>query len=221
MSDDLYTTQHAEPAPPVDEVEGRTGSWMQTSLGGKFFPLDPKPEDIHISDIANGLALDIRYGGQGRVDRLYTVAEHCYHVAFHAAFVLKWEPRPVLAVLLHDAAEGYINDMPAAVKHSIRALGQGYDALEASIQTVINEKYGVTAVAQEWHAQIKELDDRIVPLEKAAIMRHPQPWAHDQYEPLSGVVIRCWRPETAKQQFLAMYRALCHDLDMETEEYEI
>jgi hypothetical protein len=48
---------------------------MQLSSGGRFWPLDPRQEDIHIEDIANGLALDCRYAGQCKIDSFYSVAE--------------------------------------------------------------------------------------------------------------------------------------------------
>ena len=86
-----------------DEVEGRVGLWMQTSLGGKFFPQDMRPEEIFISDIANGLALDCRYNGQGRVDRYLSVAEHSVLMA-QVARRRRWPAKVTFAVLLHDAA---------------------------------------------------------------------------------------------------------------------
>ena len=184
-----------------DIVEGRIGSWMQTSLGGKFFPLDPRPEEIFISDIANGLALDCRYAGQGRVDRYYSVAEHSYHMAMYS-YKTNGMPGLALAILLHDAAEAYLNDLPRAVK---LAAGDGYKGMEERLQLMICGKYQVLHTYLARYAYIKDLDNRMVPLEKAAILRHPQPWVSDRFQPLSGVEIRCFAPVVAKRLWLEAY----------------
>lgn len=199
-----------------DTMEGRIGSWMHTASGKQFFPLDPRPEDICIGDIANGLALDCRYAGQGRVTRFYSVAEHSVHMARYAIIRLKWTPVESFAVLMHDAAEGYLNDLVRAVKHALKTMagpdGLSYKDLENDVQWVILSKYGLTAVSEWKRDEIKDMDARITPLEKNEIMANPQPWAHDACEPLEGVVIQCWGPVEAKIEFLRTYEALT-DMD--------
>ncbi len=201
---------------PRDRAEGRVGEWMQTSLGGQFFPADPRPVDIRMSDIANGLALDCRYGGQGRVDRYYSVAEHSVHIA-RAARRLEWPHRAVFAALLHDAAEAYLNDVVRAVK---AAFGPAYKDVEDNVQNAILERYGLIQTASAWRYEIKKLDARIVPLEKAAIMRHHRSWAHDMVEPLSATKIWCLPPAEAKLVFVSEYWQICDDLGIEREEIE-
>lgn len=194
-------------------VEGRRGEWMHTSLGGRFFPADPRPEEVFISDIANGLALDCRYGGQGRVDRFYSVAEHSVHMA-SAGARLGWRGEACLATLLHDAAEAYCNDLPWPVKD---AVGEAYWGLEYAIQNVIWKKYGLIYWSHIHAKGIKDLDRRMIPIEKNAIMRYQQPWSHDQYKPIDGVVIWCLDPPHAKQKFIDEYEAICHRLGIEPE----
>lgn len=184
-----------------DEIEGRLGNWMHTSLGNKFFPADPRPEEVFIEDIANGLALDCRYAGQCRTDRFYSVAEHCLHMTSYA-WDRGWPAEALLATLLHDAAEAYINDLPRAVKI---AVGDGYAIIEGDLQTTIEHKFEIMSISYKWKDQIKDLDRGIVPVEKAAIMEHTQPWAHDQFNPLRGVVVQCWSPTEAKERFLRMF----------------
>ena len=41
----------------------RVGNWMQTVGGRAFYPLDPRPEDVDIEDIAHALSLVCRFGG--------------------------------------------------------------------------------------------------------------------------------------------------------------
>lgn len=201
---------------PVDDRDPvRPGHWMALSTGGRFYPLDPREDEVHISDIANGLALDCRYAGQGRVDRYYSVAEHVTLCAWYARDQLGWGPDGVLAALLHDAAEAYINDLNRAVKH---AVGAGYKAVEDAVQQCILRKYGLVETSRRLAAGIKDIDRRIVPLEKAAIMRHQREWAYDQFEPLEGVAIGCWQPRTAKMMFLNMFLLCQHEMGREPEE---
>lgn len=216
-----------------DAVEGRPGHWMQTSLGGRFFPMDPRVEDVYISDIANGLALDCRYAGQGRVDKFYSVAEHCCHMVTYAATFLKWPAEALLATLLHDAAEAYCNDLPRAVKHAVNNLvclydptgeAEGCDAyseVEDAIQVVIDVKFNIENARMGWAKEIKEMDQRMIPSEKAAIMRHSQLWAHDKLKPLEGVEIQCWSSPVAKEMFLNAYTTICRAGGFKEEGYEI
>lgn len=44
----------------------RNGDWIQTYTGKKFYPLDPRPEDICIEDIAHALSNTCRYNGHSR-----------------------------------------------------------------------------------------------------------------------------------------------------------
>ncbi len=201
-----------------DVVDGRKGPWMQTSMGGRFFPQDPRSEDFCISDLANGMALDCRYGGQGRVDRFYSVAEHSWHMAYHALNEDKVHPRVAFAVLMHDAAEGFLNDLTRAVKKSV---GDGYERLEQDVQDVIHDKYDLVETSIQNCVYIKDLDRRIVPLEKAAIMRYPQAWAFDQFEALPNTHIQCWAPLQAKANWLNLYDELCKRIGIEPEAWEL
>lgn len=81
----------------------RKGNWMQTFTGRQFWPLDPRPEEIFIEDIAHALSMYCRFGGHCR--EFYPVGEH-------SLFVMKIVPaRDALHGLLHDAAEAYLGDM--------------------------------------------------------------------------------------------------------------
>jgi hypothetical protein len=182
---------------------------MHTSLGGKFFPADPRPEEVFIDDIANGLALDCRYAGQGRVDRYYSVAEHSFHISRYLLWRYQSAPdaaKLALVGLLHDASEAYCNDLPRAVKE---AVGEGYDRVENAIQAAIWERFGLTDYYEAVYPVIKDADRRMIPMEKAVICAHPeQEWAADDLAPLDGVRISCWHPSNARHFFLVMYHEL-------------
>jgi hypothetical protein len=190
----------------VDDVEeGRKGQWMQTSLGGRFYPLDPRLDEIFIPDIANGCALDCRYGGQGNVDRFYSVAEHCWLLSSYA-LQTTGDVYLAMALLLHDGAEAYVNDLPRAVKN---AVGQGYKDVENNIQDLIFKKFGVGSSVKQHAVVMKDLDRRIVPLEKEFIFGNKAgAWAYDQFKPLEGVRILGLQPRIAKFFFIEQFAKL-------------
>ena len=75
-------------------MSARRGEWIQTFSGGRFWPLDPRPEDVYIGDIAHALSMKCRYAGHTTF--FYSVAEHSVHVCRHAPAEHK------LWALLHD-----------------------------------------------------------------------------------------------------------------------
>lgn len=212
-----------------DDVSvGRHGEWMHTSLGGRFYPDDPIPAEVFISDVANGLALDCRYAGQGRVDRYYSVAEHSALMARYARDVFRWPSNAVFATLLHDAHEAYTNDLNVATKRAVNRKelavrrGKGaYSLVADKVQLAILKKYDLVDVAVEYEEAIKDLDIRMVQHEKARIMRHITSWCADKSPPLPGMIIRCLDPVQAKKFFITTYWEICSALGIDPEEVEI
>lgn len=89
-------------------------SWMQTHTGRHIDsakPLEIADEDIDIRDIAWSLSMLCRYNGH--CDRFYSVAEHCCHL-FDAINGDEMDVRA--AILLHDASEAYLSDIPRPLK---------------------------------------------------------------------------------------------------------
>ena len=86
----------------------RVGDWIQTMSGVIFYPLDPRPEEIRIEDIAHALSHQCRFAGHCR--EFYSVAEHSVRVSreLPQEFML-WG-------LLHDASEAYLVDLPRPIK---------------------------------------------------------------------------------------------------------
>ena len=73
---------------------------ITTYTGIHMNPLDPRPEDFRIEDIAHALPLICR--GNGHVKTFFSVGQHCINCAREAE-ALKLPDRMVLACLLHDA----------------------------------------------------------------------------------------------------------------------
>ena len=170
----------------------RKGDWTQTYTGKQFWPLDPRPEDIDINDIAHSLSMQCRYNGH--CARFYSVAEHSVLVARQAS------PKNRMAALLHDAAEAYLCDLPRPVKHSV----SGYAEAEAAVELAIAERFGVT---WPWPDEVKRIDNCILHDEKAQLMANGPAW-NLPGEPL-GVRVECWSPERARLEFMSAFHAYC------------
>lgn len=172
-------------------MSDRKGDWIQTFTGKQFWPLDPRPGDFVIEDIAHALSNTCRYNGHCR--RFYSVAEHSVHVARAAA------PEHKLAALLHDAAEAYIADVPRPIKPLLK----GYKSIEGDIEAALAERFGFT---WPFHDDVHELDHRILSDEYEHLMAKATPWSKwlDDFPPL-GITLPCWQPNQAKFWFLTMF----------------
>ncbi|OKP79914.1 hypothetical protein BTE77_06520 [Ensifer adhaerens] len=172
----------------------RHGDWMQTWSARKFWPLDPRSEEVFIEDIAHSLSMQCRYAGHCR--RFYSVAEH-------SVLMARWllpthGPEIALWGLLHDASESYLVDVPRPVKPSL----VGYKEAEAKVMAAVCERFGLAA---DMPAAVHDADNRIIGDELVNLL--PMAW-HERYNDPLGVSLKCWYPEQAEDEFLATFEAL-------------
>ena len=177
----------------------RRGDWMQTFTGHQFWPLDPRPEDVDILDVAHALSMLCRYNGHCR--RFYSVAEHSVYVARQISFYTPDLARHALWGLLHDASEAYLADIVRPVKRSIT----GYREAEDAVMHVICDRFGL---AHEMPAVVRATDEDILVNEMEQIMAPPPiPWKlHGKR--IEGLEIVGWAPVEAEKRFLEMFRSL-------------
>jgi hypothetical protein len=120
----------------LDEMVGYTvntsKAWIQTASGGVFHILEPRQNEILITDIAHALGMMCRF--TGHVRRFYSVAEHCVH----ASRIVP--PQDALWALLHDSPEAYIADLNRPLKH-FTAVGGVYKTVEETIMNAICTKF--------------------------------------------------------------------------------
>jgi hypothetical protein len=169
----------------------RFGDWLQTYSGRKFYPLDPRPEDVAIEDIAHALANTCRYAGHSLC--FYSVAEHAVQVSLHVP------PQHALWGLLHDAAEAYTADIPRPLKPFLF----GWKEIEARVMRAVCDHFGLP------HAEppeVKAVDAGILADEKFAVMEDGPAWGSIG-API-GAEIRGLSPMEAKIAFLARFHAL-------------
>ena len=153
----------------MTKTDKRKGDWIQTYTGQAFWPLDPRPSEVHIADIAHSLANQCRFAGHSLT--YFSVAQHSVLVSDNLPPELaKWG-------LLHDASEAYLVDVPRPVKRSI----QGYNEIEEQVMAAIAMQIGLSWPMPELvhvvdaEALATERRDLMAPCERRwACM--PEPW---------------------------------------------
>lgn len=151
----------------------RRGSFICTFTGRKYWPMDPRVEDVHTDDIAHALSLKCRF--TGHTSRLYTVAEHTIRVVaiVRAALLFGWGPcadlpagaDPEPYAWLHDAEEAYLPDVSRPVKRSLYE----WPEIAARNEAVILEAFHLPPPSPEVAAVVAWADDVALVLEARAL----------------------------------------------------
>lgn len=114
----------------------RFGDYIETYTGKTFYPLDPRPEEIDIVDIAHHLSQICRFNGASKF--FFSVAQHSINVYKH----VKSQGGSIeeqFDALMHDASEAYLCDLPKPIKKYM----SDYKVYEDIVQDVIYQKYGL------------------------------------------------------------------------------
>lgn len=117
--------------------DGKLGQCL--TVGGRSFEVwEPDVGKIDLHDIAHALSNLCRYGGHTL--KFYSVAQHCVHATEWSATVGADEEQQ-REVLMHDASEAYLVDVPRPIK---RGRGfEGYLELEAILDHAIAKRFGL------------------------------------------------------------------------------
>lgn len=156
------------------------------TVTGKVFDLKiMDPESICIEDIAHGLAYTPRFAGQ--LEGFYSVGQHSFYMAINASVKNR------LAVLLHDATEAYMGDMPSPFKK----LFPEFKSMENKLMAIIAKKFGFQF---PFHPEVKELDKEFLDIEWNSFVtkEHPMPLEYED-------------PETVKRKFIELYNKILSD----------
>ena len=173
----------------------RKGDWIQTYSGLVMYPLDPRPEEISIGDIAHALSNLCRFTGHCK--QFYSVAEHSVRVS-HAC-----DPTDALWGLLHDAPEAYIADMSRPVKR-YAPFGETYQKIEEQLMGVIADTFHLHP---KMPASVKYADTVLLMTEKRDLMHGcNKPW-EDRAVPLPSRIEPCI-PGFAEELFLKRFSEL-------------
>lgn len=118
-------------------MSDRKGFWFITYSGVKFWPLDPRPEEILIEDIAHALSQINRFTGHTK--KPYSVAEHSLRIS--RACEEHDDRRVAIMGLLHDASETYLGDVASPLKSMDFMVS--YRFYESQLQDVIYQRFGI------------------------------------------------------------------------------
>ena len=175
--------------------------WRQTVSGKAFYLFDPSPEDFSLIDIAHGLALLCRFGGQVR--QFFSVAQHsvlvmqCVQQRFGCT-----DKKTLRTALFHDAAESYIGDMI----HPLKVKDDFFREVEARIERAMA---GIFDLEYPMPPVIKKADNALLLAERNALMpKPPRPWTVREPPWPSHGILEFWGPTTAKGEFLLEAHAL-------------
>jgi hypothetical protein len=170
----------------------RHGDWIQTYTGLAIYPLDPRPEEIELLDIARALSHLCRFTGHTK--RFYSVAEHSVHCSRIVP------PEHALWALLHDASEAYISDVSRPLKQ-LEAFA-AYREAEQKLQMAICRRFGLSEVQPE---AVTQADQIMLAIEARDLLAPLRPGWEKWLEAIGSVQIsveRPWGPERAHSIFL-------------------
>lgn len=181
------------------------GGWIQTHTGRRFHPLDPRPEDFDLRDIAQGLAHLCRFGGQCRA--FYSVAQHSVLVS-EICEAARGQREDAIAGLLHDAPEAYIADLPRPVKQEIPE----YRAIEDRLWSAVQTRFGLcdpaTGDPRFDDALLWQSDDRALMTERRDLMAVDMDWGFGADLAPVRATVTPLGPEEARSLFLERTAAL-------------
>ena len=176
----------------------RQGHWMPTYSGKRFWPEDPRPEDIDIRDIAHALSLLNRFNGHTRV---------AYCVAQHVLLVESLLPPPLKPLAFHhDSGEAYLGDVITPLKRLFRPF---YEPLERRVMEAIATRYGFS-MPPDFLQEVKRADLIVLATEVRDLTttRVTNPRINCRHEPPLRERIVPWPAEVAEERFLARFHEL-------------
>lgn len=172
----------------------RVGDWIQTRSGRRFWPVDPRADEIEIEDVAHALARQCRFSGH--CEPFYSVAEHSVRVS-------RVVPEEyALWGLLHDASEAYLVDLPRPLK--LLPEFAPYRAIEQRLMLAVCEKFGLPAIEP---ACVKVADNTLLATEARDLMVEPPVSWPRLSEPLTERIVP-WSVGDAQNAFMLRFEEL-------------
>ena len=173
-------------------MNNRIGDWMQTISGIKFWPLDPRIEEINLNDIAHALSMICRFNGH--CSKFYSVAEHSVLVSkIIDKNYAKWG-------LLHDASEAYIADIVRPAKRFMPE----YKKIEKNLMRVIYQRFDLNI--DDEPKELKKADTDVLVCEAKQLMHSTEEWNLPSTD--TQVHVQCLLPSDAKSDFLSRAKEL-------------
>lgn len=171
----------------------RLGDYIETYTGKTFYPLDPRPEEIDIVDIAHHLSQICRFNGASKF--FFSVAQHSINV-YKYVKAQGGSIEQQFDALMHDASEAYLCDLPKPIKRFM----SDYKVYEDIVQEVIYQKYGLNS---NYFETTKKADTDMLSYE-AKILMPCKTWNHDPIS-ISEIKIEERLISDVKEEFLKIF----------------
>ena len=192
--------KHAGVRKPKSYTDNSGTGLIRVYTGKLVRPLDLKPSDVDILDIAHSLARQCRFAGH--VDTFYSIAQHSILVSHHAG-ESSGDPMIALWGLLHDAAEAYLTDFPQPIKHF-----PGF-----ARQYIAAEKRAMASVVKRFKLRPEKEPDIIRYWDKVLVCTELRDFLHSpgaqQYDvPLLDSRLEAWDIDAAEAEFHREFQRL-------------
>lgn len=184
----------------VSEDNKKNPGTLRTWRGKQIRLRDPDPANFDILDIALGLSKECRYIGRCR--GFYSVAEHACH-CFDVGRIIGLGGAQLRRVLLHDASEAYLRDLPSPTKLVL----PDYAKIEAIVQEAIYERFMCPAEVLS-SGTLKTIDLIVLKAEHGMVRSNVGDW-NLQTVPTVKIAIGRWPPRRARWEFIRRYRRTC------------
>jgi hypothetical protein len=144
----------------INTIIDRPGEWMPTFAGRRFYPVDPRPEEVSLEDVSTGLSRQPRFTGQTRW--MSRVATHGTLTSFLVPLL------EGLPALFHDSGEAYIGDQIRPVKEWLRRAGiDVFDRMEAGILRAVFQHFKIPTAAERGVPGAVKWDSALPPAEQS------------------------------------------------------
>ena len=188
----------------MDKI-GCINNTIITSTGLYFDYGNPLPEQINIKDIAKSLSNTCRYGGHCD---FYSVAEHsvnCVILANNEGL----GHGILMHILMHDAQEAYIGDMPKPLK----IMMPEFQRLEEWIEKAVRSKFDIS---NDYEKIIKKFDLQMLKAEKRYLFPDDKElwFGFDLIEDVN-IEINCLSPSEAEKRFIGAFNQLSLNDDLQ------
>lgn len=155
--------------------------------GVLFDVFNPNEEDITIEDISHALSNLCRYGGHS--PKFYSVAQHSVLCSLRGETI-----QEQLELLLHDASEAYLIDLPKPIKLMLPE----YIIVEDNLLNLIFNKFKLNFPLS---ARVHKIDRDLLEYE------------YDRFYDHTELGFTYWSPEESKAKFLARFYELTRQIE--------
>lgn len=197
----------------------RYGDFMWCASGVHFYPLDPRPDELRVGDIARGLSNECRYAGQvlyyySVADHSTTVSEQVERIARERGWCERDVRRAAIVGLFHDAGEAYLGDVirPLKYQRTLRGYRRAERRVDRTVEAWLASQFGFR-INRATLELVREVDSRLLVDEiPVLITGADMAIQRAKYGDPLGVMISLRAPRAAELAFLERARVLGVDV---------